>query len=177
MNTRNTHIKNQHDPDCKIIVSLRIRPFSKEELLFDRSQLFEIDQITKNKIIVKREVDKEKYQNSFIYKNILDVKNTQVETFEKTSKEVLDGIFLGYTGTIISYGQKGTGKTYTMLGEINGGIKKGIIPRSFEYIFDKIKTDKKSKYNLFLSYVQIYMEKVILCLNIPIQFHHLITIK
>lgn len=41
-------------------------------------------------------------------------------------------------GTIFAYGQTGTGKTYTMLGERSVPEKRGIILNSFAHIFGHI---------------------------------------
>ena len=74
----------------------------------------------------------------------------------------------GYNGTIFAYGQTGTGKTYTMVGDYDKKNNKGIIPRAFNYIFNeinKIKEEEKSdenrnKYNIYLSFIQIYLETI-----------------
>jgi kinesin family protein 5 len=48
-------------------------------------------------------------------------------------------IFEGINGTICTYGQTSSGKTYTMMGaDLNDKNLKGIIPRSSKHIFDKI---------------------------------------
>ncbi|XP_038879897.1 kinesin-like protein KIN-1 isoform X2 [Benincasa hispida] len=67
-------------------------------------------------------------------------------------------------GTIITFGQTGAGKTYSMEGP---GIlecdaaKKGLLPRVVEGIFECTKlADETSKYSIKLSMVEIYMEKV-----------------
>ena len=46
----------------------------------------------------------------------------------------------GYNAAIIAYGQTGTGKTYTMEGELEGQLR-GIIPRTVEDIFTYIVND------------------------------------
>lgn len=46
----------------------------------------------------------------------------------------------GYNAAIIAYGQTGTGKTYTMEGDVEGPLR-GIIPRSIEDIFGQIQND------------------------------------
>ena len=70
----------------------------------------------------------------------------------------------GYNGTIFAYGQTGSGKTYTMVGEFENSSIKGIIPRSFDYIFERIKQIQKeepsSKYNINISFIQIYLETI-----------------
>lgn len=47
----------------------------------------------------------------------------------------------GYNGTIFAYGQTGTGKTHTMMGVPDSNDLKGIMPRSFDDIFECIKAD------------------------------------
>ena len=97
----------------------------------------------------------------------------------------------GYNGTIFAYGQTGSGKTYTIVGEFNNKLNinklKGIVPRTFNYIFNKINsllsitnqynidnildinnnintnTEKKQnlyKYNISLAFVQLYLESI-----------------
>ena len=70
----------------------------------------------------------------------------------------------GYNGTIFAYGQTGSGKTYTMVGEFDNSSIKGIIPRSFDFIFERIKQiqkeDPSSKYNINIAFIQIYLETI-----------------
>lgn len=70
----------------------------------------------------------------------------------------------GYNGTIFAYGQTGTGKTYTMVGEFEDNKLKGIIPRAFDYIFEKVRQsqqgDKSSKYSVSIAFIQIYLETI-----------------
>lgn len=48
-----------------------------------------------------------------------------------------------YTGTIFAYGQTGTGKSFTMEGVFENNDLKGIIPNTFDYVFELI--GKQSK--------------------------------
>jgi kinesin family protein 5 len=67
-------------------------------------------------------------------------------------------------GKIITYGQTGAGKTYSMEGPSITDAdehKMGILPRVVDGIFQAIKiSDKTTKYTIKLSMVEIYMEKV-----------------
>lgn len=49
----------------------------------------------------------------------------------------------GYNGTIFAYGQTGTGKTFTISGVPKDPNLKGIMPRTFETIFNSIGGDPK----------------------------------
>ena len=47
--------------------------------------------------------------------------------FETTGKNVVDSVLEGWNVTIFAYGQTGTGKTYTMVGNFENEEKKGIM--------------------------------------------------
>ena len=86
--------------------------------------------------------------------------SSQKEIYETSARTVVDSVLKGYNGTIFAYGQTGTGKTYTMVGDFTNKNNKGIIPRSFDQIFETIKTDLDNKYNIYLSFIQIYLETI-----------------
>ena len=47
-----------------------------------------------------------------------------------------------------------------MVGEFNDEKNKGIIPRAFDYIFENVRQDKEHKYNIMISFIQIYLEHI-----------------
>lgn len=55
-------------------------------------------------------------------------------------KDTIEDILNGYNGTIFAYGQSGSGKTFTMYGELDDEELRGIIPRAAEDIFSYINT-------------------------------------
>lgn len=57
--------------------------------------------------------------------------STQIEVYNEVVESSINDVLNGYNGTIFTYGQSGSGKTYTMFGEdIWDEESKGIIPRS-----------------------------------------------
>ena len=55
----------------------------------------------------------------------------------------------------------GTGKTFTMEGDITNEKMKGIISRSVEALFDGVaEADEDIEFTFKVSYVEIYMEKI-----------------
>ncbi|KPM43713.1 Kinesin-like protein bimC [Neonectria ditissima] len=67
----------------------------------------------------------------------------QSMVFDDTAKPILDERLAGYNCTIFAYGQTGTGKTYTMSGDMTDtlGILSdgaGIIPRVLQELFNKL---------------------------------------
>ncbi|CAO3645895.1 unnamed protein product [Cunninghamella blakesleeana] len=76
-------------------------------------------------------------------------------------KDLLNHAFDGYNCCIFAYGQTGSGKTYTMVGY---GEDKGIVPRTCSELFSRIsdakKNDETIQYQVEVSYMEIYNEKV-----------------
>jgi Kinesin-like protein len=48
--------------------------------------------------------------------NIFNFRSNQEEIFSKCVRDLIGTVINGYNGTIIAYGQSGTGKTYSMEG-------------------------------------------------------------
>ncbi|KAK6119224.1 hypothetical protein DH2020_047039 [Rehmannia glutinosa] len=74
------------------------------------------------------------------------------------------GVVNGVNGAIITYGQTGAGKTYSMEGPSITECdekQKGLLPRVVDGLFNAIKlSDDMTKYTIKLSMVEIYMERV-----------------
>ena len=74
--------------------------------------------------------------------------------------QVLDG----YNCTIFAYGQTGTGKTYTMSGDMTDsfgtyGDNAGIIPRALYKMFEKIGKDEGDT-SVKISFIELYNEEL-----------------
>jgi hypothetical protein len=139
----------------RVQVSVRVRPFLDDVKKDPTSPIESIDK-KRNVINILKEYDKKTYT----YDHIYPMESNQSEIFEETSKEVVKSVLKGYNGTIFAYGQTGTGKTYTMVGDFKNQKDKGIIPRAFDYIFEQTKQDKEHKYNILISFIQIYIEQI-----------------
>ena len=61
-----------------------------------------------------------------------------MDVYNVTARPIVDKVLQGYNGTILAYGQTGTGKTFTMEGKCSAPELKGIIPNSFAHIFGHI---------------------------------------
>lgn len=80
---------------------------------------------------------------------------------DKTSAcSLVQGVLEGYNGTVFAYGQTGCGKSFTMQGIPNPPTQRGIIPRSFEHIFEAIDSCENMKYLVHASYLEIYNEDI-----------------
>uniref|UniRef100_A0A182HT43 Kinesin-like protein n=1 Tax=Anopheles arabiensis TaxID=7173 RepID=A0A182HT43_ANOAR len=85
----------------------------------------------------------------------------QIDLYVDTARPIVDKVLEGYNGTILAYGQTGTGKTYTMSGSADSPQTKGIIPNTFAHIFGHIARGKENqKFLVRVSYMEIYNEEV-----------------
>ncbi|KAK4241842.1 kinesin-like protein bimC [Achaetomium macrosporum] len=84
--------------------------------------------------------------------------------FEDVVRPVLDEMLSGYNCTIFAYGQTGTGKTYTMSGDLTETMgmlsdNAGIIPRVLKALFDKLELDEKEN-SVRCSFIELYNEEL-----------------
>ena len=66
----------------------------------------------------------------------------------------------GYESTVFAYGQTGTGKTHTMEGDLSNPDMYGVIPRSAQAIFERLKKPDYSSHTVKCSYLEIYNEEL-----------------
>uniref|UniRef100_A0A8C7RE03 Kinesin motor domain-containing protein n=1 Tax=Oncorhynchus mykiss TaxID=8022 RepID=A0A8C7RE03_ONCMY len=106
---------------------------------------------------------------TFTYDHVADMDITQDSVFSSVAKNIVESCINGYNGTIFAYGQTGSGKTFTMLGPSDfdnfTDDQRGVIPRSFEYLFFLIDREVERSENAksFLckcSFIEIYNEQI-----------------
>jgi hypothetical protein len=83
---------------------------------------------------------------------------SQKRVYEGVAKPVVEGVLSGYNGTIMAYGQTGTGKTYTV-GKIgkDDAAERGIMVRALE---DILLNASSASISVEISYLQLYMETI-----------------
>ena len=96
----------------------------------------------------------------FTFDAVYDWNSSQQDLYEETVRPLVSSVLDGFNGTIFAYGQTGTGKTYTMEGLKNDHDRRGVIPRSFEHIFNHIGRSENMQYLVRASYLEIYQEEI-----------------
>ncbi|WVF67664.1 hypothetical protein IAT40_002423 [Kwoniella sp. CBS 6097] len=90
----------------------------------------------------------------------------QTMIFNEVADGMLDEVLAGYNCTIFAYGQTGTGKTYTMQGDLeltNLDAPKstaGIVPRVLHRLFSILESTENTEYSVKCSYVELYNEEL-----------------
>ncbi|KAF5835177.1 hypothetical protein DUNSADRAFT_7806 [Dunaliella salina] len=109
---------------------------------------------------------------TFTFDNVLF--GPQTEVFEVSGMPMVDNCMSGYNSSIFAYGQTGAGKTHTMLGQIDKSkspSERGLAPRVFDYLFQKIGEEEDAKgrdslrYSCRCSFLEIYNETITDLLN------------
>ncbi|KAL4085181.1 hypothetical protein QTP88_027040 [Uroleucon formosanum] len=125
--------------------------------------------LMKNEKLIKYEIKKKNDQDilcfnfkkyeQFQFQNVFNENTTQSSIFEHIAVPILDKFLHGINSTIFTYGQTGSGKTHTIVGSKDD---KGIIPRSFQYIFTKNAAFESPEENekISVSYFQVYNEEI-----------------
>ncbi len=84
----------------------------------------------------------------------------QQQVYLAIGEPVLDCIFGGINGTVMAYGQTGGGKTWTMEGSKTDYELRGLIPRTMEGLFSRIRRIEGCEFTVKCAYVEIYNEKI-----------------
>ena len=122
-----------------------------------------------NNILYLEDIKSHKTKNNkiFSFDNIFTESSNNEEVFNESIKAMIDKIIEGYNSTALAYGVTGTGKTYTIFGDLSNNFKEeGIIFKACDYLFEKIAINKKEinnsgiDYYIKVSYIEIYNEIV-----------------
>ena len=96
--------------------------------------------------------------NAYRFSSILERNCTQEDVFNAVAKDAVDSALAGFNSTVFAYGQTGSGKTFTITGGAERYTDRGIIPRALQRIFATVKSNKKEKFTVRISYMEIYNE-------------------
>ncbi|KAI6074717.1 Kinesin-like protein KIF15 isoform X1 [Aix galericulata] len=105
----------------------------------------------------------------FTFDYVANMDTTQESVFSSVAKNIVESCMNGYNGTIFAYGQTGSGKTFTMMGPSDSEnfthSLRGVIPRSFEYLFFLIEREKEKagsgkSFLCKCSFIEIYNEQI-----------------
>ncbi|XP_024360790.1 uncharacterized protein [Physcomitrium patens] len=161
----------------KVSVCVRMRPFNEHEKVCPLKQVLCSQ---KNKVVVKdynylrqgNPMNKSKVESQFDVDNALDdsflprgnrqrKEESQRCMFEILGRPCVENSLDGFNTTIMTYGQMGSGKTYTIVGD-GTTCGRGLVPRIVNELMRRVQDDQSSGVHLTIqvSYLEIYQEKV-----------------
>ncbi|KAJ6703688.1 KINESIN-RELATED [Salix viminalis] len=140
----------------RVRVAVRLRPRNEEEMVADAdfADCVELLPEAKRLKLRKNNWDSDTYE----FDEVLTEFASQKRVYEVVAKPVVESVMDGYNGTVMAYGQTGTGKTYTLgrLGEEDTSAR-GIMVRAMEDILADVSQETDS---VSVSYLQLYMETI-----------------
>lgn len=140
----------------RVRVAVRLRPRNCEEQSTDAdfADCVELQPELKRLKLRRNNWD----SDTFEFDEVLTEFASQKRVYEVVAKPVVESVLDGYNGTVMAYGQTGTGKTYTLgrLGDEDTSAR-GIMVRAMEDIFAEISPETDS---ISVSYLQLYMETI-----------------
>ncbi|XP_063181438.1 kinesin-like protein KIF15 [Chroicocephalus ridibundus] len=148
-----------------IKVYVRVRPPSEGTALTDGDQGLCLSVLSSNTIRLHSKPE----PKIFTFDYVANMETTQESVFSSVAKNIVESCMNGYNGTIFAYGQTGSGKTFTMMGPSDSDnfthSLRGVIPRSFEYLFFLIEREKEKagsgkSFLCKCSFIEIYNEQI-----------------
>ncbi|XP_042065960.1 kinesin-like protein KIN-UB [Salvia splendens] len=140
----------------RVRVAVRLRPRNTEELVADADFADCVDLQPELKRLKLRKNNWD--SDTFEFDEVLTEYASQKRVYEVVAKPVVESVLEGYNGTVMAYGQTGTGKTYTLgrLGDEDTSAR-GIMVRAMEDILANISPETDS---ISVSFLQLYMEYI-----------------
>ncbi|KAB1219034.1 Armadillo repeat-containing kinesin-like protein 1 [Morella rubra] len=139
----------------RVRVTVRLRPKNAEDLSnADFLDCVEFQPELKRLKLRKNNWSSESYQ----FDEVFTETASQKRVYEVVAKPVVESVLRGHNGTVMAYGQTGTGKTYTVgrLGK-DDASERGIVVRALEDIICDMSPASDS---VEVSYLQLYMESI-----------------
>ncbi|XP_046832472.1 centromere-associated protein E isoform X2 [Vespa crabro] len=137
-----------------IKVAIKVRPLIKRE----KDENLPKQWIVHGNYIVSTDAEmKKRGDGGFHFDHIFDEVTKNKDVFDTVVKPIVDAAVNGFNGTVFAYGQTSSGKTFTMMGDLN---EPGIITLAIEHMFDAIANTLRREFLLRVSYLEIYNEKV-----------------
>ncbi|CAL5363448.1 unnamed protein product [Camellia sinensis] len=157
--TPNSRTRSHDDDDPepgRVRVAVRLRPRNAEDLLSDAdfADCVEIQPELNRLKLKKNNWNSESYR----FDEVFSESASQRRVYEVVAKPVVESVLNGYNGTVMAYGQTGTGKTYTLgrLGK-DDASERGIMVRAME---DILANASPVSDNIEVSYLQLYLEYI-----------------
>ncbi|KAJ3352849.1 hypothetical protein GGF32_003544 [Allomyces javanicus] len=99
--------------------------------------------------------DNVKKPASFVFDHVFPPATDNRTVYAEVGKPLVEACLRGFNGTLVAYGQTGTGKTTTL------SASDGVIPRALRQLFRAMARDQhRFVYKVRLSYMQIYQERI-----------------
>lgn len=153
--------EHEHDHETNINVVVRCRGRNDREVRENSGVVVSTEGVKGKKVELSMgpsALSNKTYQFDRVFSPAAD----QAMLFEDVVEPILDEVLSGFNCTIFAYGQTGTGKTYTMSGDITDmqplPDAAGIVPRVLYSLFNKLGEDQEN--SVKCSFIELYNEEL-----------------
>ena len=160
--TTEDFVKEMQQGNNNILVAVRCRPFTNQEIQRDPTPAVHI--LDEKFLVISppnSEFNSKKFrlqEKQYTYDYVFNEISSQQEIYNKTTEFLLKGVLEGYNATVFAYGATGAGKTFTMLGEAHSP---GLMLMTLGGLFSLVEElSLERDYQVKLSYLEIYNEVI-----------------
>uniref|UniRef100_A0A0A9FUF8 GSVIVT01025610001 n=1 Tax=Arundo donax TaxID=35708 RepID=A0A0A9FUF8_ARUDO len=152
----------ERDREVNVQVVLRCRPLSEEEQRSNVQCAISCND-PKREVRVLHSLFKQA-DKTFTFDKVFGPESQQKSIYEHAVAPIVNDVLEGYNCTVFAFGQTGTGKTYTMEGEMRQKVSElpdtaGVIPRAVRHIFDMLEA-RKADYSMKVTFLELYNEDI-----------------
>ncbi|TPX57896.1 hypothetical protein PhCBS80983_g03484 [Powellomyces hirtus] len=160
--TRPPSVMGQRDAqETNITVVVRVRPRNQKEIR-ENSPITVTTNGARGKELHVKSTIAESTTKTYSFDKVFGPEANQDLIFVDVLAPMLKEVLMGYNCTIFAYGQTGTGKTYTMEGDLNTakGQHAGLIPRTLYSLFNCLESGDVGEYSVRVSFTELYNEEL-----------------
>ncbi|KAI8822589.1 P-loop containing nucleoside triphosphate hydrolase protein [Fimicolochytrium jonesii] len=147
--------------ETNIAVVVRVRPRNQKEIRENSPVVITTNGSRGKELIVKSTLG-DSTTKTYSFDRVFGPEADQEMVFNDVLAPMLKEVLMGYNCTIFAYGQTGTGKTYTMEGDLTTvkGEHAGIIPRTLHQLFTTLEAGDNAEYSVRVSFTELYNEEL-----------------
>ncbi|XP_049542303.1 kinesin-like protein Klp61F [Anopheles darlingi] len=146
-------------------VYVRVRPTNSREKLIRSQEIVEV--ISPREVQLKSTYTDSRTSKKFTFDRAFCPGSKQYEVYHSVVAPYIEEVLSGFNCTVFAYGQTGTGKTFTMVGEEEPELSAaweddtmtGIIPRAVNHLFDELRMTEL-EFSMRVSYLELYNEEL-----------------
>jgi len=111
--------------------------------------------------------------HAYRFDAVMGSQSEQKDVYVRTGMEqAVEEVLAGYNFTVLAYGASGSGKTYSMMGDLSHESHYGLIPRVAQRLHTSVEAKRhESEISISCAYLEIYMENVFDLLQNPVVVH------
>ncbi|CAL4913850.1 unnamed protein product [Urochloa decumbens] len=152
----------ERDREVNVQVVLRCRPLSQEEQRSNMQSAISCNELKREVTVLHSLLTQA--EKTFTFDKVFGPKSQQRSIYDHAIAPIVHDVLDGYNCTVFAFGQTGTGKTYTMEGEMRQKVSElpdtaGVIPRAVRHIFDLLEA-RKADYIMKVSFLELYNEDI-----------------